>query len=55
VFSHFVAINAVISVLAGGGRVIAFRPDHASITTFDLGAGGLRLIERGAQATTGVL
>lgn len=55
VFSHFVAINAVISLLAADSRVIVFRPDHVSITTLEAGSAGLRLIERGAQATTGVL
>jgi broad specificity phosphatase PhoE len=33
VFSHFVAINAAVTHLAGDERVLAFRPDHASITT----------------------
>ena len=55
VFSHFVAINAVISLLTADSRVIVFRPDHVSITTLELATTGLRLIERGAQAATGVL
>jgi broad specificity phosphatase PhoE len=55
VFSHFVAINAVLSVLAGEDQVISFRPDHASISTFDLGDGGLTLVERGPEASTAVL
>lgn len=55
VFSHFVAINAVVSFLAGEDQVIGFRPDHTSITTLELGEGGLRLVERGREAQTGVL
>jgi broad specificity phosphatase PhoE len=55
VFSHFVAINAVLTALAGEARMIALRPDHASISTFELDGGALRLIEAGREATTGVL
>ena len=55
VFSHFVAINAVISTLAGSDAVIVFRPDHTSLTTLRLEPGGLELVERGAEAATGVL
>jgi broad specificity phosphatase PhoE len=55
VFSHFVAINGVISHLAGEERMITFRPDHASISVFELDDGTLRLVERGPEATTGVL
>ena len=55
VFSHFVAINAVISTLAGSDSVIVFRPDHTSLTTLRLESSGLELVERGAEAATGVL
>ena len=55
VFSHFVAINAVVSVLSGDDKVIGFRPDHTSITTLRLVEGGLRLVERGREAQTNVL
>ena len=55
VFSHFVAINAVLSLLAGEDRVVVFRPDHTSITTLEAAAGGLAVIERGREASTGVL
>lgn len=55
VFSHFVAINAVLSRLAGDEAVIAFRPDHTSVTVLDSGPAGLSLIERGREAATGVL
>ncbi|MFI4934628.1 MAG: histidine phosphatase family protein [Caulobacterales bacterium] len=55
VFSHFVAINAVLSVLANDERVIGFRPDHTSMSTFEMNGGALKLIARGREATTGVL
>lgn len=53
--SHFVAINAVLSVIEGRDEVIGFRPDHTSITTLELGDDGLRLLTRGREASTGVL
>jgi broad specificity phosphatase PhoE len=55
VFSHFVAINAAVSCVTGDDHVLSFRPDHASITVFDVEAGRLSLIERGAEAQTQVL
>ncbi|MEO8812252.1 MAG: histidine phosphatase family protein [Caulobacteraceae bacterium] len=55
VFSHFVAINAVLSVLSGEDRVIGFRPDHVSITVLESGPDGLVLVDRGAEAATHVL
>ena len=56
VFSHFVAINAALTALAGERQVITLRPDHASISVFELDdAGGLKLVARGREATTGVL
>lgn len=55
VFSHYVAINAVVSVLEGHGRVMSFRPDHASITTLDSDGGALTLVDKGREASTTVL
>lgn len=55
IFSHFVAINALISVLEARDEVIAFRPDHASITTLELVGHDLRLVSLGREAATGVL
>ncbi len=55
VFSHFVAINAVVTHLAGDERVLAFRPDHASITVLETDGRALTLIERGPEAVTSVL
>ncbi|WP_333585606.1 histidine phosphatase family protein [Phenylobacterium sp.] len=55
VFSHFVAINAVLSHLAQDDRVVSFRPDHTSITTLETDGQRLVLVERGREAATGVL
>jgi broad specificity phosphatase PhoE len=55
IFSHFVAINAVLSVLEGRDQVIAFRPDHTSITVLDAREGDVRLVARGREAATSVL
>lgn len=55
VFSHYVAINAVMSLLAGDERVLVFRPDHASITTLATDGERLVLVEAGREASTGVL
>lgn len=55
VFSHFVALNAAVSVATGEGRVAAFRPDHCSITIFDICDGRLILREKGREAQSQVL
>lgn len=55
VFSHYVAINAVISHLEADERVLVFRPDHASITTLETDGADLKLVEKGREASTGVL
>ena len=55
IFSHYVAINAVVSHLEGHDQVLSFRPDHASISVFELKDDQLVLVERGPEATTGVL
>lgn len=55
VFSHYVAINAVVSRLTDDDRVLAFRPDHASITVLETDGERLTLVRKGAEAATGVL
>jgi broad specificity phosphatase PhoE len=55
IFSHFVAINALISLLTRREEVVSFRPDHASITTLDLAGTELELVMLGAEAVTSVL
>jgi broad specificity phosphatase PhoE len=55
VFSHFVAINAAVTTVLGKDEVLAFRPDHCSITVFETRADSLRLVELGPEAQTQVL
>ncbi|OXE35798.1 MAG: phosphoglycerate kinase [Phenylobacterium zucineum] len=55
VFSHYVAINAVMSLLADDPRVLVFRPDHASVSSLETDGETLTLIARGPEASTGVL
>jgi broad specificity phosphatase PhoE len=53
IFSHFIAINAVIGSCLGDDRLVIDSLDNASVTVFETdGKGGLRLIERGNQADT---
>src|SRR5258708_33941568 len=55
VFSHYVATNAVVSQLLGDPKVLAFRPDHASITVLETDGETLTLVEKGREAATNVL
>lgn len=55
VFSHDLPINAVVSLLCGSDRVLAFRPDHASITILETDGTMLNLVAEGRDAATGVL
>jgi len=55
VFSHYVATNAVVSQVLGDPKVLAFRPDHASITVLETDGDRLTLVELGREAATSVL
>ncbi|MEL7547886.1 MAG: histidine phosphatase family protein [Pseudomonadota bacterium] len=55
VFSHFVAINALVGHLEGTDAVMVFRPDHCSTTILETSPTGLILQQRGAEAGTNVL
>lgn len=54
VFSHFIAINAIVGLLTDDDRVVIFRPGHASITKLARVGGKLRVVELGAEAATAV-
>ncbi len=54
IFTHFVALNAIISFIDGRDEVVVFRPDHASITRLDLDGERLGVDALGEQAVTGV-
>jgi broad specificity phosphatase PhoE len=55
VFSHFVALNAAVSVATGQAEVVAFRPDHCSRTVFNVDGERLILVEKGREAQSQVL
>jgi len=55
VFSHFVALNAAVSVATGLAEVMAFRPDHCSRTVFGIDGERLILMEKGREAQSQVL
>ncbi len=55
VFSHFVAINALVGALEGDDRVTVFRPGHCSVTRLERRNGVLRVAEYGSESATRVL
>ncbi|MGA0879643.1 MAG: histidine phosphatase family protein, partial [Ilumatobacteraceae bacterium] len=53
IFSHFIAINAVIGACLNDDRLVIDSLDNASVTVVEaLPGGSLRLVERGEQANT---
>jgi broad specificity phosphatase PhoE len=54
VFSHFIAINVIVGLLADEDRVVVFKPGHASITTLVRRGGNLTLAKLGAETATNV-
>ena len=52
IFSHFVAINAVIGVATANDAVMIASLDNCSVTTFDVADGVLTLVETGGEADT---
>lgn len=55
VFSHFIAINAIVGELSGAPAVTVFRPNYCSVTTLERRGGKLTLVERGESLETRVL
>ena len=55
VFSHFIAINAIVGLLEQREDVIVFRPGHTSVTVLEREGGGLVVRKRGGEAATRVL
>jgi broad specificity phosphatase PhoE len=53
VFSHFIAINAIIGAALGRDETIVCRPDHASITEIAVEPGAIRLVKLGAEMQDG--
>ncbi len=52
VFSHFIAINAVIGVALGDDRLVVRSLDNCSVTVVDVVDGALQLVESGHEADT---
>lgn len=52
IFSHFVAINAVIGRATHNDAVMIASLDNCSVTTFDVTGGVLSLVEIGGEADT---
>lgn len=53
IFSHFIAINAIIGEAMDDDRVVIARLDNCSVTTIDVdGNGCLQVVELGGEADT---
>jgi broad specificity phosphatase PhoE len=52
IFSHFVAINAVIGAALGDDRLVIRSLDNCSVTVIDVVDGALQLVEGGHEADT---
>jgi broad specificity phosphatase PhoE len=50
IFSHFVAINAAVSVALGEDAVTVFKPGHASVTVLSASGGRLSVVALGDEA-----
>lgn len=55
IFSHYVPINHIVGLALRREQVVCFRPDNASVTVIETGAGGIRLVELGHEMTTRVV
>tara|TARA_R110000787_G_scaffold7096_1_gene24475 strand:- start:1762 stop:2301 length:540 start_codon:yes stop_codon:yes gene_type:complete len=55
VFSHFVAINALVGMIEPDPRVVVFRPGHCSVTQVQRSPTALRVAEYGSESATRVL
>jgi broad specificity phosphatase PhoE len=53
IYSHFIAINAIIGAAQGIEQVVSFRPDHASVTTVDVGEGQITVRALGRETSEG--
>lgn len=55
IFTHFIAINAVVAAARRSDSVVCFRPDHASVTLVETNGADFELITLGREAETHVL
>jgi broad specificity phosphatase PhoE len=54
IFTHFVAINAIVTAAENAAAVLAFRPDNGSITVLESDGTTLKVVSRGSEANTRV-
>jgi broad specificity phosphatase PhoE len=52
IFSHFIAINAVIGAATNDDRVVIGHLDNCSVSVFEASDEGLSLVEMGGEADT---
>lgn len=55
VFTHFMLINAVVSLATGATHTVCFEPDNGSITELEVVDGAIEVVRLGAVRTTRVL
>lgn len=53
VFSHFIALNAILSAAMNSAETIVFRPNHASITEIAIDGDAIRLVKLGEEMNDG--
>jgi broad specificity phosphatase PhoE len=53
IFSHFIAINAIVGSIIKDGRLVIHKLDNCSITILEIGSdGALRIVQGGHEADT---
>lgn len=55
VFTHFIALNAIVGLVEARSEVVVFRPGNASITTVRKRSGRLEIVRKGDEAASRVL
>lgn len=53
IYSHFIAINAIIGAALQSEQVISFRPGHASVTTIEVSGGKITVKQLGEETAPG--
>ncbi len=55
VFTHFIAINAIVGLIEARPEVVVFRPGNASVTVLEQTGEGLSVLRRGEEIETRIL
>lgn len=53
IYSHFIAINAIVGAALESEQVISFRSGHASVTTIEVGGGKIAVKQLGQESAPG--